>query len=133
MKNHLHLCLVNNGSEDATLDRLEALKEISKLNTVVVDIKQNRGVSNAIKAGARYLFNQNKLKHIGYISVDKLKAIQDLDTILNIIEIHKESIIKLNSDVNKDAQLKRVIFKNVFCILEYINKLKTTEPNKLAG
>ncbi|MEP1487417.1 MAG: glycosyltransferase [Algibacter sp.] len=131
VKNHLHLCLINNGSEDATLDRLEALKEISKLNTVVVDIKQNRGVNNAIKAGARYLFNQNKLKYIGYVSVDKLKTIQDLDTLLNTIEIHKESIIQLNSITNKNTQIKRMIFKNVFCILECINtldiKLNTTD------
>ncbi|GAA4884828.1 hypothetical protein GCM10023311_04160 [Flaviramulus aquimarinus] len=124
IKNHLQLCLVNNGSEDATLENLEALKDTSGLHSAIIDIKQNKGEDAAIKAGARYLFNQNKLKHIAYVNVDKLKAIHDLHTLLNLIEMNKESIIQHNLNAMQTRQIKRLIFKNVFCILEYLNKLE---------
>lgn len=124
IRNHIELCLVNNGSEDATLEKLEALKDTSGLHSTIIDIKQNKGEDAAIKAGARYLFNQNELKHIAYVNVDKLKAIDDLHTLLNLIEKNKESIIQYNLNTIQTSQIKRLIFKNVFCILEYLNKLE---------
>lgn len=132
IENHVQLCFINNGSEDATLDRLEEFKDTCKLDTVVIDIKKNRGVNNAVKAGARYLFNQNELKHIGYVNADKLSTIQDLYALIKIIETNKYSIIKYNLNTMKSSQIKRLIFKNVFCVLEYLDKLNIKlKPIKL--
>jgi glycosyltransferase involved in cell wall biosynthesis len=123
IKNHIHLCLVNNGSKDGTLNILEEQMEISGMEGTIIDIKQNKGNSTAIRAGARYLLNQNKVNHIGYIQIDMLNNIEELNTLFDAIIIYKDQIVQYSLKTIKSSQMKRIIFKNVFCILEYFSKL----------
>lgn len=123
IKNDIQLCLVNNGSNDATLNLLEELTEISGLQSTILDVKQNKGNNAAIKAGARYLLNQNKSTHVGYIQMDMLNDIKDLNMLFEAFIINKDQIVQHNIKTIKRGQVKRIIFKNVFCILEYFSML----------
>ncbi|GAA3629686.1 glycosyltransferase [Flavivirga jejuensis] len=119
----VHLCLVNNGSKDETLEKLQELKETSGLKSTIIDIKHNKGKMAAIKAGARYLFNHNDLKHIGYINVGKMKEVMSLFELLNETQHHKELIIQHNLNVIKKHLVQKPLLKNIFSIKDYLRYL----------
>lgn len=120
---HTQLCLVNNGSSDGTFEKLQEFKLIYESNITIVDVKRNKGDEAAIKAGARYLFNQNELKHIGYINVEKFNSVQDLQTLLYNLINHKELIIQFNLESVGSHKMKRTLFRNIFSVIEYFTHL----------
>ncbi|ULC60339.1 glycosyltransferase [Flaviramulus sp. BrNp1-15] len=130
IKNNTHLCLVNNGSKDDTLERLHAIKDKCETTINIVDIKKNKGKDSAIKAGARYLFNQNDLKLIGYLSWNPSVNFNKFKELIRVVEENKESMVKHNTKTLKNKQFQRAIFKNIFSIVEYFEKLIETEQNR---
>ncbi|GAA3611979.1 glycosyltransferase [Flavivirga amylovorans] len=117
------LCLVNNGSKDATLEKLQELKEASGLKSTIIDIKHNKGYTVAIKAGARYLSNHNDLKLIGYINVNKMNDVMSLLDLLNAVQHHKEAIIQHHLNVINKHFEQRALLKNTFSVIDYLNRL----------
>lgn len=122
--NNFELCLVNNGSNDATLEKLLDLKDLFESQITVVDIKKKQALEAANKAGARYLLNKGSLKHIGYINVNDLSNIQHLNKILAAFNKSKQQVIMHNLSVLKSNQNTRVTVKNIFSILKYFSVLK---------
>jgi dolichyl-phosphate beta-glucosyltransferase len=116
------LCFVNNGSKDNTLEVLKLLKEKHQSKVSIIDIKRNKGTESAIKAGARYLFNTEDLKHIGYIDMNSFNS-KDFNKFIYAIEFNKDLIIQYNnlniSNNNKQGKLLR----NIFSIVDYLKTL----------
>ena len=111
-RSDVHLCLVNNGSRDDTLDKLEMLIDTSGLDCTLIDIKQNKGVNFAIKAGARYFFSQNKLKYFGYSTTSNVRATNDLFSLMNEIENFLKTMINYKVDkLQSTSPIKPVFFK----------------------
>ncbi len=123
------LCVVNNGSNDATFEKLVDLKDLFESNITVVDIKRNQSLEMAIKAGARYLLNKVSLKHIGYICLEDFKTIDNLNALLEVLKQNKQLIVEHNTKAIKNKQLSRVLVKNIFSILDYFNRLKIDYDN----
>ena len=112
LRSEVKLCLINNGSRDDTLDKLEMLIDTSGLNCTLIDIKQDKGINFAIKAGARYFFNQNKLKYFGYSTTSDLKVSEDLFYLMNEIENFVKTMINFRADkVENTNRMKPVFFK----------------------
>ncbi len=64
---NIELCLVNNDSKDDTFRILQEIKEACK-NVSVVNIKKFKSDISAVRAGARFMFNNFDMSHIGYVS-----------------------------------------------------------------
>lgn len=124
LKKHTQLCLVNNGSSDGTLEKLQEFKLTYESNINILDVKRNKGDEAAIKAGARYLFNQNEIKHIGYLNVEKCNSVQDLKTLLMALLNHKEDIIQYNLKTLGRHLGQRTLIKNIFSVIDYFTHLK---------
>jgi len=62
-KTKLDVCFVNNGSTDNTLKLLKEIQEEATIPISIIDVKKNRGLNAAIKAGVRYLSNKNDLPY----------------------------------------------------------------------
>ena len=118
-KNNTNLCLVNNGSSDTTLEKLHNIKDKCETNVNVLDVKRNKSKDSAIKAGARFLFNQNDLKLIGYLSWNSSVNLKKLKEFIRVVEENKESIIKYNAKTVKTNQFQRALFKNIFSIVDF--------------
>lgn len=106
----VQLCLVNNGSSDDTLEKLEMLIETSPLNCTLMDIKQDKGESFAVRAGARYFFNQNRLKYFGYTTTSRLKLKNDLVSLMHEIEGFLNRMIDYRANTKKTRNLMKPVF-----------------------
>ncbi len=116
------ICLVNNESKDNTYELLKDIKE-SCSNVSVVNIKKFKSDVVAVKAGARYLFSQKKLKRLGYINTNLIHNSIGIHYYFDQLITHKNQIF----DVDEYKYLtQQRLFKSSFSIIESINKLKFT-------
>ena len=67
--NNVMLCLVDNYSQDSTLQQLKEIKENAPDNVSVIEIKKQVSNEIAVRAGERYFYSSCNIKHIGYINV----------------------------------------------------------------
>jgi hypothetical protein len=111
------ICFVNNASKDSTLDKLKEIKSFD--NGSVIDVKKNKGVKAAIKAGVRYLINNEDLQLIIYLEFYKNNNFANLDQTLNLIIDSNKKIIDLFTNTNN-----RTMLQNVFSSEQLINKLR---------
>lgn len=72
-----HLCFVNDGSKDKTLDVLKAIQQTDQKKVSVIDMKRNSGKAAAVRAGARYLHTKSDIEHIGFIDADLSTDFED--------------------------------------------------------
>ena len=99
---------------------MDKLKEIKSFDNVsVIDVKKNKGVKAAIKAGVRYLINNEDLQLIVYLEFYKNNNFANLDQTLNLIIDSNKKIIDLFTNTNN-----RTMLQNVFSSEQLINKLR---------
>ena len=89
-----HLCFVNDGSKDKTLDVLKAIQQTDQQKVSVIDMKRNSGKAAAVRAGARYLHTKSDIEHIGFIDAD--------------LSTDFEDFIALDNTLKRNATLKMV-------------------------
>lgn len=125
----IELCLVDNDSKDKTLSFLKEIKDACSSQVSIVEIKKNTTEDVAKRAGARYMFNQFNLKHIGFVNVTELQQKgQQLNTIIENLCLNKESLIDLNLKTIAALNTKQTFFKSIFSLVDYlrnINKIQT--------
>lgn len=122
---NLELCLVNNASRDKTYELLKEIKEMCFKNVSLVDIKKFKSDDSAVRSGARFMFNQFDLKHVGFVNTNQIN--DKIDTVSNLIKMVSENqdvILKYNCDVIKLKGIKQTLFQSVFSIVEYLEKLE---------
>jgi glycosyltransferase involved in cell wall biosynthesis len=120
----IELCIVNNGSTDRTLELLKIIKEELKSNISILDIKKNTTRISAIRAGARFLFNNESFRHIGYIDASDIDGCRELNGLLEELGAYKKSIMEYNEEEREKQKIKKTRFQNIFSIPEILNKLK---------
>lgn len=107
-------CLVNNASYDKTLHKLVDFKKATYNNITVLDIKRNRGIKAAVKAGVRYLKNQQDFNTIIYFEFSEYNKLKHLKNILNVLKNEEDSTEIFTETCN------RKILKNVYSLQEII-------------
>ncbi|MBT8260150.1 MAG: family 2 glycosyl transferase, partial [Bacteroidia bacterium] len=111
------LCFVNNDSNDSTQLLLNEIKEHCS-NVSVVNIKKNKSDLSTVRAGARFMFSQFNLKHIGYVNTNILEnKTNDLNRLIKIITKNQDSIIKHNIEVLKKQDVNLHFIKVFFLLL----------------
>ncbi|MFP4844940.1 family 2 glycosyl transferase [Winogradskyella sp. PE311] len=124
---NMELCLVDNFSKDRTLSLLLDIKESCEKKVSVVEIKKHASENAAKRAGARYMFNQYNLKHIGFINVNKILNGESLNTLVESVVVNHKMIIDLNLKTIERQKIKQSLFKSIFSIVDY---LKTVNSKK---
>lgn len=114
-------CLVNNNKSDKMY---ESLLEISDhcINANVINIRKIKTNTSAVRAGARYMFNQFNLKHLGYI-VDS-NIVQILEAIALFTTTQNE-IQHLNCTAQSNQVVKKTFFQSLFSLTERLENLKS--------
>ena len=62
--NDYHLCFVNDGSSDQTLEVLNNIRTEEQNKVSVIDVKKNKGKAAAVRVGARFLFHKKDIDYI---------------------------------------------------------------------
>lgn len=115
------LCLVNNNKSDIIFDNLLEISEKCQ-NVSVVNIRKIKTDASAVRAGARYMFNQFNLKYLGFI-VD-LNMRQILDT-LNLFSLTQNDILTINVQEQSNQLVRKTYFQSLFSLTECLKKLKS--------
>ena len=121
---NLKFCLVNNESKDETYNLLKEIKEECE-NVSVVNIKKFKSDISAVKAGARFMFNQSEFKHLGYVNMNLLdNKYQGLNYIIQAILEHQDSLIEYDQRVIEKYSRRTTLFQKLFSVIDYLTKLK---------
>ncbi|RED46745.1 hypothetical protein DFQ10_101518 [Winogradskyella eximia] len=118
---NLELCLVNNDSKDNTYGLLRDVKDECD-NVSVVNVRKFKSDMAAVKAGARYMFSEFDLKHLGYVSTNMLNIkYHGLNGLIEVITENQDAI--LNYKI-KTLKKKQTLFQSLFSLLDYLKKIR---------
>lgn len=81
-----HLCFVNDGSTDNTMQVLEKLQEGREHYISIYDCPKNGGKAEAVRAGLLHLSTFEDLDYIGFLDADLSTDFQDFDDLVKTIE-----------------------------------------------
>lgn len=125
---NIKICFVDNESKDETYDKLLEIKESCQKKVAIVQIKKKVSRESAKRAGARFMFNDYNLKHLGFIDANVLVENKyNLNQIIESVCLNTDNIIAFDKEKKKQLRIKSSLFKSVFSILEYF---KTQDLNK---
>ncbi|NNC46020.1 MAG: glycosyltransferase family 2 protein [Winogradskyella sp.] len=109
-----HLCFVNDGSKDSTLNVLEAIRKEEKTRVSIVDVKKNAGKASAVRSGARYLFNRVDVDYIGFIDADLSTDFNDFKKLVDTLHTKEDLALVYGSRGKGNGQIERNPLRMVF-------------------
>jgi CheY-like chemotaxis protein len=109
-----HLCFVNDGSTDKTLQVLNNLRKGREDFITVYDCKKNGGKAEAVRQGMLYMVQQEDLDYIGFLDADLSTNLSDFDDLVSTIERSKYKIVsgcrinRMGANIRKESVRKIV-------------------------
>ena len=83
---NIHLCFVNNGSTDNTLNILEEIVQQHPNNTSIVNIKKEKNLQAALKLGFRFLLNLKNFNQLCYVPKINFNELNNISTINKVFQ-----------------------------------------------
>lgn len=120
-----HLCFVNDGSTDNTLDVLNTLKKGRENNISVYGCKKNGGKAEAVRQGVLHLAKDPQLDYIGYLDADLSTDFRDFDDLVKTIETSDFKIVsgsrmtRMGANIAKESA-RAIISKTINLIIRTI-------------
>ncbi|WP_167342804.1 dolichyl-phosphate beta-glucosyltransferase [Nonlabens sp. SY33080] len=102
-----HLCFVNDGSKDNTLEVLNSIRKNSPQRVSVVDVKKNAGKAAAVRSGARYLYNREDIDYIGFIDADLSTDFKDFKKLVDTLHNNDELTMVYGSRGKGNGTIER--------------------------
>ncbi|WP_299114502.1 hypothetical protein [uncultured Winogradskyella sp.] len=124
------MCFVDNESKDETLEKLIEIKETCTTKVSIVEIKKKVNRELAKRAGARFMFNDFDLKHLGFIDANTLiEQKYNINEIVNSLCAEKDEIIAFDKNIKSRQRIKSTLYKSIFSLLDYF-KSQDSSNNK---
>ncbi|WP_298343556.1 response regulator [uncultured Algibacter sp.] len=120
-----HLCFVNDGSTDKTLEVLNNLKKGRETNISVYNCEKNGGKAEAVRQGVLHLAKDPQLDYIGYLDADLSTDFRDFDDLVKTIETSDFKIVsgsrmsRMGADITKESA-RKIISKTINLIIRTI-------------
>jgi dolichyl-phosphate beta-glucosyltransferase len=108
-----HLCFVNDGSIDNTIDVLHQMRNEVPEGISIVDVKKNVGKASAVRAGVRYLYNRKEIAHIGFIDADLSTDFKDFKDLVKTLKSDKNLSVVFGSRNSGGGGIERDFFRNI--------------------
>ncbi|MEK6152177.1 response regulator [Flavobacteriaceae bacterium 3-367] len=114
VRKHLgyHLCFVNDGSTDNTLQVLEELRKGHEGTISVYNCAKNGGKAEAVRQGILHLAKDTQLDCIGYLDADLSTDLRDFDQLVDVLEASDYKIVsgsrinRMGADITKESARK---------------------------
>lgn len=113
-KDDYHICFVNDGSKDNTLEVLNRIKEEDPEKVSVIDMKKNGGKASAVRAGSRYLFNREDIEFIGFIDADLSTDFNDFESLVATLSDNDNLSLVYGSRGGNNDNIQRNAFRKFF-------------------
>ena len=91
-----HLCFVNDGSKDNTLDLLHEFKTTNPSRVQVYDMPMNQGKAGAVRAGMNHMLENGNYDNLGFMDAD--------------LSTSFEEYMELASNLSNNAQNLHLVF-----------------------
>ncbi len=120
-----HLCFVNDGSTDNTLEVLEKLREGNEENISIYDCQKNGGKAEAVRQGIQYLIKNKEFDFIGYLDADLSTDFRDFDDLVKTIGksdfkiVSGSRIARMGANITKESA-RKIISKSINLIIQTI-------------
>ena len=120
-----HLCFVNDGSKDRTLNVLNRMRAQAPSGISIVDVKKNSGKATAVRAGARYLYTLDEIAYIGFMDADLSTDFRDFKDLVTTLKRERVSMV-FGSRNSGGGGIERNFMRSLFS-----NFIKHLLPNSI--
>ncbi len=120
-----HLCFVNDGSKDKTLEVLKEMAKGREDYVTVYDCAKNGGKAEAVRQGTLHMLKDPQLDFVGYLDADLSTNFQDFDDLVKTISnsdfqiVGGSRISRMGADITK-AGSRAIISKTINMIIRKI-------------
>ncbi len=119
----LHLCFVNNGSHDKTLEILHNFKSEFEDRIAVINMKKTQSKSLVIRVGARYYYSIPSIKYVGYLDENLSNDYENFDIMFKKVKQNRK-IAMIFGDLNREGiNLFQKLISLMFFFLKSSNKI----------
>lgn len=107
-----HLCFVNDGSTDNTMQVLQNLKEGREDYISIYNCAKNGGKAEAVRQGLIFMSKLNDLDYVGFLDADLSTDFQDFDDLVKTIEttdfqiVNGSRISRMGANITKESARK---------------------------
>ena len=112
-----HLCFVNDGSKDKTLEVLYKLRKGREDFITVYDCKKNGGKAKAVRLGMLHMAKQDDLDYIGFLDADLSTNLADFDDFVSTIEKSNFKIVSGSRICRIGANIKSGGVRKIISII----------------
>ena len=112
-----HLCFVNDGSKDKTLEVLYKLRKGREDFITVYDCKKNGGKAKAVRLGMLHMAKQDDLDYIGFLDADLSTNLADFDDLVSTIEKSNFKIVSGSRICRIGANIKSGGVRKIISII----------------
>lgn len=123
-----HLCFVNDGSKDRTLEVLKALQKGRENFITVYDCEKNGGKAEAVRLGMLHMAKKEDLDYIGFLDADLSTDLADFDDLVKTIEHSEFKIVsgsrmaRMGANITKESA-RKIISLTINFIIRAILKM----------
>lgn len=120
-----HLCFVNDGSKDRTLEVLKELSKGKEDYISVYDCEKNGGKAEAVRLGMLHLAKQSQFDYIGFLDADLSTNFDDFVDLANTISNSQYKLVfgsrmaRMGADITKQSA-RAIISKTINFIIRKI-------------
>ncbi|WP_340155774.1 response regulator [uncultured Winogradskyella sp.] len=123
-----HLCFVNDGSKDRTLEVLKDLQKGREDFITVYDCEKNGGKAEAVRLGMLHMAKKDDLDYIGFLDADLSTDLADFDDLVKTIETSDFKIVsgsrisRMGANITKESA-RKIISLTINFIIRKILKM----------
>lgn len=123
-----HLCFVNDGSTDKTLEVLEELKKGNESNISIYDCEKNGGKAEAVRLGMLHMAKDPQLDYIGFLDADLSTDFRDFDDLVETLDKSNFKIVsgsrmsRMGADITKESA-RKIISMTINLIIRTILRM----------
>ncbi|MEP2239993.1 MAG: response regulator [Maribacter sp.] len=123
-----HLCFVNDGSTDNTLEVLEELKKGNESNISIYDCEKNGGKAEAVRLGMLHMAKDPQLDYIGFLDADLSTDFRDFDDLVETLDKSDFKIVsgsrmsRMGADITKESA-RKIISMTINLIIRTILRM----------
>ncbi|MHA7944832.1 response regulator [Formosa sp. 3Alg 14/1] len=123
-----HLCFVNDGSKDKTLEVLYNLQKGREDFITVYDCEKNGGKAEAVRLGMLHMAKKADLDYIGFLDADLSTDLADFDDLVKTIETSDFKIVsgsrisRMGANITKESA-RKIISLSINFIIRTILKM----------
>ncbi len=123
-----HLCFVNDGSKDNTLQVLNDLRKGKEDFITVYNCEKNGGKAEAVRQGMLFMAKKEDLDYIGFLDADLSTDLSDFDDLVSTIEKSNYKIVsgsrisRMGANITKESA-RKIISLTINYIIRKILKM----------